>query len=187
MPDRTVWKTVDDITTGLSAEELRKHLTWAFFEACGGSRRASIVEDCRRYDIGVNVRVDPEMLALVRETFDFAAPRRGLPPAEAARLAGDPDAIPVWAGGKWRVVNDEWRTMDLDFAIGLAHDQRDQMRYGAHWRTDVYQQVQAPDGSIGTVLMTKSNSLPEDDETGEPRRLFQFKFDHEPALVVAKR
>ncbi|HEX9832019.1 MAG TPA: hypothetical protein VGA66_02840 [Mycobacterium sp.] len=186
MPDRTIWKTVDEITTGKSPDELRAQLTWAFFETCGGSRRASIVEDCRRYDINVDVRVDPEMLEVVRETFEFKPPRRGLAQSEMVRLASDPDAIPVWAGGKWRVVTSEWRSFDLDFAVGLAHDQRDQMRYGAHWRTDVYRKVQAPDGSIGDVLMTESNSLPEDEETGQPRRLFQFKFDHEPTLVIAR-
>lgn len=184
MPTQNVLHTIDDFTTGLAEEELRKRLTWTAFDGLGSGRQAMIAEDCRRFDIGIQIRVDPEMLAVVRESFDHPIPKK-FSDEERAKIAADPDSIPVFAGGRWRAVTSKWQTFDVDFALALNHDMREQMRYGAHWRTDVYRKVQAPDGSVGNVLMTESHSLPDDDD-GNPRRLFQFKFDHERELVIAR-
>ena len=182
----TVLSLPEHFTTGRTEEELREHLTWAVIENMTGGQRARVAGDCERYDIMVQIRVDPEMLAIVEQYFPNDKLPARLPQSEREELLAAKAGLPVFAGGKCRAVTDEWRSFDIGFALSLYHDMREQPRYGSHWRTDVYRLVQAPDGSVGNMLMTESHTLPQD-EDGKQRTLFHFRFDHEaPRIVVAR-
>lgn len=159
---------IEDYTTGLDRKTLIDRLTWDSLVALGQGRRQMVTEDCKRHDIEVQVKLDPAMLALVPEP------------------SASPDSLEVRIGQRRKTITDKWQDLDIDLAVSLWHDSREQQRYGSPWREDVYRTVQLPSGDVASVLMSESHSLPYDEE-GNQMTLFQFRFKHEGALKIARR